>query len=97
MKTVQATDSTHGKQIIPPFSNAEASIKTPAHPNSQKQLDESDKAVLVKMILSWEQSARSQFQCGERTADPMGKRLVEHGAVCYFNCAQELRRFLFGS
>lgn len=27
----------------------------------------------------------------------MGKRLIEHGAMCYFNCAQELRELLNNS
>ena len=56
-----------------------------------------EKAALMRLVLEWEQSARSQFQCAERTTDPMGKRLVEHGATCYFNCAQSLRKYLYGS
>jgi hypothetical protein len=53
------------------------------------------RAALMKLILDWEQSARSQLLCSERTEDLMGKRLVEHGAACYFNCAQALRRYLY--
>lgn len=53
-----------------------------------------ERAALMGLVLDWEQSARSQLQCGERTDDPMGKRLVQHGGMCYFNCAQALRRHL---
>lgn len=49
---------------------------------------------LEKLAEQWELSARKQFECGERTGDPMGKRLVEHGAVVLFNCASELRAYL---
>lgn len=52
------------------------------------------RAALMALVLEWEQSARSQLQCAERTKDPMGKRLVQHGGMCYFNCAQALRRHL---
>lgn len=52
------------------------------------------RAALMALILEWEQSARSQLQCAERTKDPMGRRLVQHGGMCYFNCAQALRRHL---
>ena len=62
-----------------------------------KSPTKAESAALMRLILNWEQSARSQFKCAERTADPMGKRLVEHGAACYFNCAQDLRKYLFGS
>jgi len=39
----------------------------------------------------WENSARKQFACAIGTDDPTGKRVMEHGATVYFNCAQELR------
>jgi hypothetical protein len=56
--------------------------------------DTEHRAALMKLVQAWEQSARSQFQCAERTTDPMGRRLVEHGATCYFNCASALRQAL---
>jgi hypothetical protein len=49
---------------------------------------------LMKLVLQWENSARKQFECGDRTEDEMGRRLVEHGAMCYFNCAQAIRAAL---
>lgn len=57
-------------------------------------IDDLSHALLMRLIQSWEQSARSQFQCAQRTIDPMGKRLVEHGGMCYHNCAADLRRAL---
>lgn len=52
------------------------------------------RAALMALVLEWEQSARSHLQCAERTKDPIGKRLVQHGGMCYFNCAQAIRRHL---
>lgn len=49
---------------------------------------------LLKLIEQWECSVRKRLICGEQTDDPMGKRLVEHGAVVLFNCASELREYL---
>lgn len=65
-------------RIIPEFNNSEAKLR----------------ADLTSLTQQWEQSARSQFQCAERTADPMGKRLVQHGGTCYFNCASAVRQAL---
>jgi hypothetical protein len=52
---------------------------------------------LLQLIESWEGRARQKFECGKRTADPMGRRLVEHGAMVYYNCAAQLRTFLDGA
>jgi hypothetical protein len=49
---------------------------------------------LLKLVSEWEISARRQFGCAERTEGAMEKKLVEHGAMCYFNCAQALRATL---
>lgn len=45
---------------------------------------------LEELIEKWNHSARRAFYDAEREQDPMGKRLIEHGAMCYFNCATEL-------
>ncbi len=47
----------------------------------------------------WEGVARRKFQSADRQVDdpinrPTGKRFIEHGAICYYNCAQELREAL---
>lgn len=46
------------------------------------------------LIFQWEQSARRAFYDAEHEKEPMGKRLLEHGAMCYFNCARKLREAL---
>lgn len=56
-----------------------------------------NRAALMALVLKWQQSASSQLQCAERTKDPMGKRLVQHGGMCYFNCAQALMAWLDAS
>jgi hypothetical protein len=49
---------------------------------------------LAALIADWEHCARKQVECAERTDDPMGKRLVQHGATVYSNCANALRSAL---
>lgn len=51
----------------------------------------------IDLVAQWEHRARKQFECADRTDDPMGKRVMEHGATVYFNCAQELRAIRVGS
>ena len=49
---------------------------------------------LMKLVLSWENSARKQFECEARSTDPTGKKIMSHGATVYFNCALAIRRLL---
>ena len=42
----------------------------------------------------WAERARRAFADAETEVSPMGKRLIEHGATCYANCAFELREAL---
>ncbi len=51
---------------------------------------------LNALCIEWERRARNKFRSAELEKDVMGKRLIEHGAMCYFNCAQELRKALAG-
>jgi hypothetical protein len=46
------------------------------------------------LVETWTKRARQALECGDRTDDPMGKRLVIHGGVIYANCAMELERVL---
>ncbi len=48
-------------------------------------------AVAATLIAEWEGRARRKFVDAEHEHDPMGRRLIEHGAFCYFNCAQQLK------
>lgn len=53
----------------------------------------------ISLVEKWEQIARNKFISAERQVDdpcnrPTATQFVNQGAMCYFNCAQELRRFL---
>jgi hypothetical protein len=48
------------------------------------------KKVLRELAMKWHAQAMRKFECADRTADPMGRRLVEHGAFCTANCAVDL-------
>jgi len=47
---------------------------------------------LMELSDQWMTQARIRFRDAALEQDPMGKRLIEHGATCYFNCARELQR-----
>lgn len=49
---------------------------------------------LKQLAEKWESLVRRKFYDAKFEKDAMGKRLIEHGAVCYFNCAQELKEAL---
>jgi hypothetical protein len=42
----------------------------------------------------WENIARRKWTDSLSEKDPIGKKLIEHGALCYQNCARELREAL---
>ena len=46
---------------------------------------------LIDLVKSWEQQSKIRFRNAEHEKNEMGKRLIEHGATCYFNCAKQLR------
>jgi len=49
---------------------------------------------LLTLCEAWEKLARCKFISADAEKNPMGKQFIEHGAMCYFNCAQELRKVL---
>ena len=49
---------------------------------------------LIDLAKSWEQQSKKKFEDAQHEKNDMGKRLIEHGAVCYFNCANELRQLV---
>jgi hypothetical protein len=49
---------------------------------------------LLAVAEQWEAAARRRFISADLENDAMGKRLIEHGAVCLANCASELREAL---
>jgi len=53
----------------------------------------------LRLVEKWEVTARNKFVSADNNKDdhsdsPTGKRLIEHGAMCYYNCAQDLREVL---
>lgn len=46
------------------------------------------------LVAQWKHLAKCKFQSAQHEKDPMGKRLIEHGAICYLNCARELKEAL---
>lgn len=46
---------------------------------------------LLKLADEWEHRARCKFQSAQAQHDEAARRFIEHGATCYFNCAQQLR------
>ncbi len=49
---------------------------------------------LLSLVEKWETSARFAFLSAEKQEDEFGKRFVEHGAMCYTNCATDLKEAL---
>ena len=49
---------------------------------------------ILKTVESWEQIARSRFADAAATTEPTEKRGIETSAMCYYNCAQEIRAIL---
>jgi len=47
-------------------------------------------AGLLALIESWKHRARMKFEDAKHEKDIVGRRHIEHGAMCYFNAAMEL-------
>jgi len=48
-------------------------------------------ARMVEIIKTWRKRAGRKFKDAAIEKNVMGKRLIEHGAMCYFNCSEELQ------
>lgn len=48
----------------------------------------------LRLIELWEKRARRKWMDAINEDDPMGRRLIEHGAIIYQNCARELKEVL---
>lgn len=47
---------------------------------------------LEALTESWERRARAAFRSADRYEQgSIERRFIEHGAMCYFNCCEELR------
>ncbi len=49
---------------------------------------------LKAMVEQWRQIAKRKFLDAKHEENEMGRRLIEHGATCYFNAAEKLADFL---
>lgn len=49
---------------------------------------------LEKLLAEWARRSRKEAECGERTEEEMGKRVMAHGATIYLNCYLELKAVL---
>jgi hypothetical protein len=56
-----------------------------------------EQSILINLVNRWEDIARRKWTDSEVEDDPMGKKLIEHGALCYQNCARELKEALTSS
>jgi len=44
----------------------------------------------IQLARRWGAIARRKFADAADEPDAVGRRLIEHGAACYFNCARDL-------
>jgi hypothetical protein len=49
---------------------------------------------LEELLATWKQRALGKFMTAASEKDAFGKRLLEHGATCYVNCALELEEVM---
>jgi hypothetical protein len=48
-------------------------------------------ARMVELAEKWRKTSAYKFRSAELEPDEMGKKLIQHGAVCYHNCRSELQ------
>ena len=49
---------------------------------------------LQNLIEKWQRIAAKKFKDAKFEKTDFGKQFVEHGAVCYFNCANDLQNLI---
>lgn len=49
---------------------------------------------LVRLSDCWKRRAAKKFMDAKGENDEMGRKLIEHGAMCYFNAATDLEEAL---
>lgn len=52
------------------------------------------RALLGDLLKDWSFQAAKRMADAKYETDPMGRRLIEHGAMCMFNCAMAIRHVL---
>ena len=50
-----------------------------------------ERALALGLAQQWENRSRRKFMDAKEEESQTGKRLIEHGAMCYFNAAEDLR------
>lgn len=55
-------------------------------------IDQGMPVKLAEIVRSWKRQAIGKAKCAERTEDPAGKRMMEHGMMVLFNCIMDLTR-----
>ncbi len=75
-----------------PFGMCEEAARTgrPASPQSCAAC----KAELKEMAAKWRRKSEYAFKSAMKEPVEMGRKLIEHGGFCYYNCWQELERFI---
>ena len=58
------------------------------------RFDEQCVEALDQLVCEWAAIATRKFSDADREPDPIWRRFIAHGAVCYANCATELRETL---
>jgi methionyl-tRNA formyltransferase len=49
---------------------------------------------LNDLVLQWLKTAQCKFIQSKDESDPFAKRFIQHGAICYFNCASQLKKLI---
>ena len=62
-------------------------------PEDSRHLD-SALALIVELPNVWRKRSARKFKDAKTEKDVMGKKLIEHGAMCYFNCSEELQKLV---
>ncbi len=57
-------------------------------------MSKKEQKIFMNLVNHWENRARRKWIDSEAENDPMGKKIIEHGALCYQNCARELKEAL---
>lgn len=56
-----------------------------------------DSTRLLSLVSKWRNIAKRKFKDSENERETQGKRLIEHGAMCYFNAYRELEEIINSS
>jgi len=49
---------------------------------------------LLEPVRKWSATASAKFRCGAQEPEEFPRRFIEHGAICYANCAIALHKLI---